>query len=143
MQAFIYQAALWCAACCDDIEKRLTSEGNVDTGDSGDWPQDAGGDGGGEADTPQHCDGCHRPLENPLTSEGVAYVVEAVQDRLRKGTDPGDWRWPDGYYVGLDKNEVLRDWAGDLHLADLEPKDAKTVSLFLFWTRPARERSAA
>ena len=36
--------------------------------------------GGGEADAPQHCDSCGVFLENPLTDEGVQYVLEAIEE---------------------------------------------------------------
>lgn len=44
--------------------------------DSDDFPKGPYPEGGGEADTPQHCDSCHEFLENPLTSDGMAYVRE-------------------------------------------------------------------
>ena len=40
-------------------------------------------DGGGEADTPQHCDGCGHFLENPLAGDGLIYVEDAIRDNLR------------------------------------------------------------
>jgi hypothetical protein len=49
-------------------------------GDSDTFPQGPYANGGGEADSPQHCDHCAKFLENPLTSDGLAYVREATQD---------------------------------------------------------------
>lgn len=48
--------------------------------DSDEWPKGPYPDGGGEADTPQHCAGCHEFLENPLTSDGYEYVRENPRD---------------------------------------------------------------
>jgi hypothetical protein len=33
----------------------------------------------GEADTPQHCDGCGHLLQNPLTWDGRTYVEGAIR----------------------------------------------------------------
>lgn len=141
MNVYMYAADLWCEECAAAIQDRLDGEGAEDTGDSGDYPQDVS-HLDSASDSPDNCGGCHRPLENPLTAEGIEYVVEHVRERLAEGVAPGDWRWEEGYYKGMDRNAVLRDWAGELCLADLSPKDAKTVSLFLFWTRPEREKAA-
>jgi hypothetical protein len=46
----------------------FTSESDYD---SDDLPKGPYADGGGEADTPQHCDDCRRFLENPLTGDGL------------------------------------------------------------------------
>jgi len=71
--------------CGDGIRKLLDSKGgrpeNVDdetTYDSDDYPKGPYPDGGGEADSPQHCDGCAVFLENDLTSEGREYVQETI-----------------------------------------------------------------
>jgi hypothetical protein len=50
--------------------------------DSDDLPKGPYSDGGGEADTPQHCDGCGQFLENPLTADGLIYVEDALRHRL-------------------------------------------------------------
>ena len=50
--------------------------------DSDTYPQGPYAYGGGEADSPQHCDGCQTFLWNPLTSDGYLYVMEAcARDR--------------------------------------------------------------
>lgn len=36
--------------------------------------------GGGEADSPQHCASCGAFLENPLTGDGYAYVAEQLDN---------------------------------------------------------------
>jgi hypothetical protein len=81
MDVFIYKAALVCAACAASAINRLEMFAeNVDTGDSGDWPQGPHADGGGEADAPQHCDDCHVFLENPLTADGLRFAQETVDE---------------------------------------------------------------
>lgn len=45
---------------------------------------EAHADGGGEADTPQHCANCGVPLENPLTSDGVHYVLNEAEEEARR-----------------------------------------------------------
>lgn len=95
MDAYIYDADIYCDGCAEDIMARLDREGQEDTGDSGDYPQGPHGDGGGEADGPQICGGgaeCVNAesfggrkigafLENPLTEEGVKYLCEMVSRR--------------------------------------------------------------
>ncbi len=81
MQAYVYQAALYCENCIKPIKTALHSVGvessqdDATTYDSDDYPQGPDDDGGGEADSPQHCDGCRIFLENPLTDDGVQYVI--------------------------------------------------------------------
>jgi len=102
MNVYIYQADVWCEDCAEAIKSRLASEGNVPedpsdetTFDSDEYPKGPYDDGGGEADSPQHCGagseclnavefadghkvGCF--LENPLTSDGVDYLVEQYRE---------------------------------------------------------------
>jgi len=80
VNAYIYQAALLCEHCANAWREGLT-----DTGDSDDYPQGPYSEGGGEADSPQHCDTCGLFLENPLTAEGVGYVEEAMREALKSG----------------------------------------------------------
>ena len=96
MDVYIYRAALYCADCGEEIRAGLVALGkapedpdNERTYDSGDYPKGPFGDGGGEADTPSHCDGCGVFLENPLTSYGEAYVCEAVVEALSQIVDQG------------------------------------------------------
>jgi hypothetical protein len=94
MDAFVFQAALYCADCGRALVHDLRERGVDDTGDSDDFSQGPFPDGGGEADTPQHCDsgarclgaetiGSHLVgafLENPLTRDGETYVREALAE---------------------------------------------------------------
>jgi hypothetical protein len=91
MEVYMYQADLYCNRCGIDIRKRLRREGKRPSADSGEWPQ-RHFNGGGEADTPQHCgsgEDCLQPLElggnkfgcwleNQLTDEGKAYVRDRI-----------------------------------------------------------------
>ena len=94
MDAYIYQADLLCEDCANDIIGELKAKGVEDTGDSDDYPQGPYADGGGEADSPQHCGyfaDCINAesfpdrekrvgifLENPLTQDGMDYVRTAI-----------------------------------------------------------------
>ena len=89
MNAYIYQAALYCERCGNEIRERLTAEGkapaNPDdeiTYDSDDFPKGPYPDGGGEADCPQHCDSCNCHLENPATADGANHIRQSVLDFL-------------------------------------------------------------
>jgi hypothetical protein len=83
MNAYAYRAALYCEPCADDVKRRLApqfgfrrmnsrgvaiSDGTLGSADSHHWPQGPRPDGGGEADTAQHCAACAAPLGNPLTA---------------------------------------------------------------------------
>ena len=94
MDVYVFQAALYCAKCGGALIRDLRQRGVEDTGDSDDFPQGPFPDGGGEADTPQHCDsgaqclgaeviGGRRVgafLENPLTGDGEAYVRQSLEE---------------------------------------------------------------
>jgi len=89
MEAFMYQAALYCAPCGEKIRADLDAAGKrpedpaaESTYDSDVYPKGPYPDGGGEADSPQHCDACNVFLENPLTQDGHAYVAEQVSEAL-------------------------------------------------------------
>jgi hypothetical protein len=102
MEAYVYQAALLCADCA--TERRLELEfHNMWDGsccvfnpwphswqESDYYPQGPYPDGGGEADTPQHCDGCGVFLENALTGNGTRYVNEKLIEYARDGSGAKD-----------------------------------------------------
>lgn len=103
MDAYIYKADLWCTKCITKIKQELTTPDNPDdetTFDSDDYPKGPYPDGGGEADSPNHCAECALFLENPLTDDGREYVREAVSqhrhDRYIKGTIK---LWSDFYEI--------------------------------------------
>lgn len=91
MWAYVYQAALICGDCANKI-RDIVGDGESpamrairESEDSNVYPQFASRDGGGEADTPQHCDHCGVHLENPLTSEGYKYIAEKFVDARVEG----------------------------------------------------------
>lgn len=95
MDAFIYQAALYCEDCgqsirdsLDGTDKAPENPDDESSYDSDDYPKGPYPDGGGESDTPSHCDACNAHLENPLTSDGYAYVIEAVAEDVRDACAP-------------------------------------------------------
>lgn len=79
MKAYIFRAELICHDCAADYMRHNVKPDHVDmadesTFDSDEWPKGPYANGGGEADTPQHCGHCGTFLENPLTSDGASYV---------------------------------------------------------------------
>jgi len=113
MDAYIYQAALLCEDCGKDVRETLSREGKApsdpdDEGsyDSDEFPKGPYPQGGGEADSPQSCDSCGLFLENPLTRDGVNYVLDLILDHFTKGRG---------------SKEVLGEWIGfyDISLDDL------------------------
>lgn len=119
MDAYIFQAALYCPDCTRQIKRELKKEGkdprdfeDEHTYDSDEYPKGPFSEGGGEADSPQHCDACHVFLENPLTGDGEDYVREAVNEdrearrRGRKANHVvGEWK---EFYDYLDFDEEER-----------------------------------
>jgi hypothetical protein len=90
-KAYVYQAALLCKGCA--ITAR---EGHEPSDDSAHYPQGPYADGGGEADSPQHCDHCGEFLQNPLTGDGENYVRSALAAHGR-GTPAVIAQWREFY----------------------------------------------
>jgi len=95
MDAYIYQAALYCENCGLKIQNELIAQDTArqdtwieESDDSNSYPQGPYPDGGGEADYPQHCDGCRIFLENPLTKDGEGYVKDEVNSYV---LGKGEW----------------------------------------------------
>ena len=93
--AYVYQADLYCEDCGNKIKQQLDAEGKSPespedeyTFDSDEYPKGPYGEGGGEADSPHHCAGCQKFLDNPLTSEGYNYVREQAES----GSIPEEWK---------------------------------------------------
>lgn len=78
MNVYAYQAALYCEDCAGD--RMLAMLARAAEEDSDDYPQGPYGNGGGEADCPQHCDACNAFLENALTTDGYRYVQEQLTE---------------------------------------------------------------
>ena len=81
---FVYRAALLCEPCGERTRDELAAKGlapadpdNESSYDSDAYPKGPYPDGGGESDSPSHCDVCSEFLENPLTSHGRQYVRDA------------------------------------------------------------------
>ena len=73
MDIYTYNADMYCEDCVAAISAPISYDGGENV-ISGPRPH-----GGGEADTPQHCGACHVFLKNRLTTDGVQYVIEALQ----------------------------------------------------------------
>lgn len=114
MDVYIYQAALVCEDCGEKIKRQLDARGIKDTGDSDAYPQGPYPDGGGEADTAQHCDACHVFLENRLTNYGAEDVKERIAEAIKEGKyNPVSLgTWADFYDVTL--KELVEDGLLDL-----------------------------
>lgn len=98
MDAYIYQADIYCGPCATAIRMNLDLSGkgpenprDERTFDSDDYPKGPYANGGGESDAPQYCGNhnCGVFLENPLTKDGESYVRDAVKERGRKFL--GEW----------------------------------------------------
>lgn len=120
MNAYIYCADSYCEDCAGAIKRRIpyyrrpTNPEIESTYDSDDWPKGPFPDGGGEADTPQHCGACGVFLENPLTTDGCAYVREQLAPYVSPGDcELGEQRRADmiADRAAEDGNPVLATWA--------------------------------
>ncbi len=86
MNAYIYNADIYCEPCGKKIAASLAKPSYPKPYDTGDYPLEVS-NGGGESDSPAHCGNCHAFLENPLTSDGFDYVRQAqgeVADQWKK-----------------------------------------------------------
>lgn len=90
MNVYVFHAALFCQHCGADHREGLAIPPGADlddesTFDSDAYPKGPYGDGGGEADCPQHCDDCDVFLDNPLTEDGSNYVKAAFKEYKATG----------------------------------------------------------
>lgn len=115
MRVFMYCAALYCEDCGNairaDLDKRGKRPAEIEdesSYDSDEYPKGPYSEGGGEADTPQHCDSCHCFLDNALTGDGVAYVREAIEDS--DGDPETLLTWLDEYGAAYDIAEPAGAW---------------------------------
>ena len=134
MDAYICKAGLWCGPCVIKtvVAARKAAPGAIDMSpaealqqivsangftreshyDSEDLPKGPYVQGGGEADTPQHCEGCKQFLGNPLTSDGMLWVEGAIRDYLTTRnpiavtTDTVN-EWADFYKDELDFRRIV------------------------------------
>jgi hypothetical protein len=87
----------------------FTSESDYD---SDNLPKGPIAEGGGEADTPRHCEGCGQFLANPLTGHGLIWVEDAIRECLttRKATaatTDAVNEWADFYKDELDFHRIV------------------------------------
>lgn len=132
----MFTAALYCADCTAPILRRLSYEGkipedpsNESSYDSDDYPKGPYDDGGGEADTPQHCAGCHEHLENSLTDDGVAYVREAIERAILEGKAESIARDVWGPFYGIEPEDPRAIRLARMTPAMREHADEKTGEL--------------
>lgn len=81
---YMYNADLYCDDCGAKLVADCEAQGDEDTGDSDDFPQDVS-HLDDCADTPTHCGGCGVFMENSLTYEGLDYVLSACVEAYRDG----------------------------------------------------------
>lgn len=68
-----------------------------------------------EADVPQNCSVCGRPLQTSLTRDGIQYVVGYALDALDAWEDQLVLRDREGdYYTGTPQFSVVKDWIEDI-----------------------------
>jgi len=130
MDAYIYRAGLWCGPCvikalvvagkaapsaidissAEALRQVVSANGFASESDydSDDLPKGPIAQGGGEADTPRHCEGCGQFLANPLTGDGLIWVDDTIRDCLttRKATAPLN-EWADFYKDELDFRRIV------------------------------------
>ena len=109
--AYLYRAALLCEACAHPIRAAyLETHPACGTGTWSDvtpcqdnYPHGPYPQGGGESDTPAHCDNCQVFLENPLTDDGIAYVRDAILMHARTNAGNPDVlaQWSAFYFDAL------------------------------------------
>ena len=120
MLVYMYQASLYCTDCGEKIREELTAAGKAPEDPSDEYSYDSddfpkGPEEEGESDSPTHCDGCGDFLETRLTSEGEAYVIEAVQDARARfavesaGMTPDEAEDMRSHYVSLTEWEPFYD----------------------------------
>jgi len=134
MDAYIYRAALWCGpglikalvaerkaapgaiemSPAEALEQIVSASGFTSEShyDSDDLPKGPYAEGGGEADAPQHCDGCRQFLGNRLTGDGLIWVENVIRGYLttRKATaavTDAVIEWADFYKDELDFRRIV------------------------------------
>lgn len=150
-EAYIYAADIYCADCGEDIRRRLKAEGeqpenaeDETTFDSDEFPKGPYPDGGGEADCPQHCGNhanclnptiigeqkCGHFLENPLTTDGVKYVLESQIESHNEVTQ----FWMDHYeeeiksYLQSNPNHPYHRWLLECTLQEIVNRVRRNLS---------------
>ena len=148
---YMFQGALHCEDCGNAIRDTLRKAGRApedendeESFDADDFPKGPYGDGGGQADGPQHCDRhgrCLNAIElpcgtkigawlgNPLTSDGVDWLANSIVEDLLASKIT-----PHAQQVGRLWSYLYRDqlsaW-GD-HLIQLEHKALESLTVLAF-----------
>lgn len=106
MDVYIFQADIYCESCGKGLMMEIPKPAHAarddeSTYDSDEWPKGPYGDGGGEADCPQHCGMCGLFLDNSLTEDGSTYVKQAWEAYMNdeRGRLSVLLEWRDGYPV--------------------------------------------
>jgi hypothetical protein len=115
MKTYVYRGALYCTECAVQVAMKLgrALQPAASTCDDSDvFPCGPYAHGGGEADSPSHCDRCGVFLKNPLTPDGMAYVsrwcnpynwdnppADELARRLRAASYHAKAEWVDFYGV--------------------------------------------
>lgn len=127
MDAYIFQAALLCNHCAMGVcAVSITNPDDRD--DSDHWPQGPYSDGGGEADSPQHCDHCGTFLANPLTGDGESYVRDA---------------WREYVETGRGRLDTLAEWKAAYEWVWMDFESITLPMMQEGWSRDAGSRAVA
>ena len=105
---YMYQAALYCAPCGHDLPACPNPDCDDTDHDSDEYRTGPYPDGGGESDSPDHCDDCRVFLENPLTHDGFHYVIEQL---IADSCLPPEWA--DHYRAEIDDYLETDRWANE------------------------------
>lgn len=87
MNAYKFYSQRLCEPCAETIKKTLDLGGLQDDGNCNTYPQGPVGDGGGIDSLPRACWRCSKFLENPLSNEGVVFVMESFATSASKGQE--------------------------------------------------------
>lgn len=79
MEVYVYRADLYCVECAEALKDLIPKPPGMNpkdesTWDSDDYPKGPYPNGGGESDSPHHCNRCGVFLRNPLTDLGRRIV---------------------------------------------------------------------
>jgi hypothetical protein len=110
-EAYIYKADIYCEPCGEAIRAEFRKPARLCSEDSDEYPQGPYSDGGGEADSPQHCASCGTFLANPLTEDGRKYVEDSIREHHESGRGRlevvAEWQAHYGIYPYNDDGEVI------------------------------------
>lgn len=131
MDVYIFQADIYCESCGKGLRMEIPKPAHADkedesTYDSDEWPKGPYGDGGGEADCPQHCAACHEFLMNPLTGHGYDWLrAQAAPFMIHDG----DW-----HDIEASAAKAQEDWdATGRHGGD-EDRDAPLAAWIRYYS---------